>query len=140
MSPARFGEILASGLPNGWISGLVGRDGRLIARNVDEARYIGTDNPEFLEVATQSEGIWTGLSRDGIAIAGVYIRSPLSGWIVSVAVPETILREPVQSLGDAFARRPGDRFAGCLHLSRMAAVAAHRCTNPGSCVAGTGTG
>jgi two-component sensor histidine kinase/PAS domain-containing protein len=97
MSPARFGEILAAGLPNGWISGLIGRDGRLIARNVDQARYIGTANPAFFAVATQSEGVWTGLSRDGIAIAGVYIRSPLSGWIVSVAVPETILRVPAQS-------------------------------------------
>jgi two-component sensor histidine kinase/PAS domain-containing protein len=96
LSPARFGEILASGLPNGWISGLVGRDGRLIARNVDQARYIGTDNPAFLKMVTQSEGVWTGLSREGIAIAGVYIRSPLSGWIVSVAVPETILRVPAK--------------------------------------------
>jgi PAS domain-containing protein len=96
MSPAMFGEILAAGLPSGWISGLIGRDGRLIARSVDQARYIGTDNPAFLEVATQSEGIWSGLSRDGVAIAGVYIRSPLSGWIVSVAVPETILRLPAE--------------------------------------------
>lgn len=97
MSPERFGQILAADLPNGWIAGLVGRDGRLIARNVDQARYIGTDNPAFLEVATQPEGTWTGLSREGVAIAGVYIRSPLSGWIVSVAVPEAILREPAKA-------------------------------------------
>ncbi|MGA3000331.1 MAG: HWE histidine kinase domain-containing protein [Acetobacteraceae bacterium] len=96
MSPTRLGEILSAGLPNGWIAGLVGRDGRLIARNADQARYIGTDNPAFLAVATQPEGVWTGLSRDGIAIAGVYVRSPLSGWIVSVAVPEAILREPAK--------------------------------------------
>jgi two-component sensor histidine kinase len=97
MSPARFGEILSAGLPDGWIAGLIGRDGRLIARSVDQARYIGQENPAFLAAATQPEGFWTGVSRDGIAIAGVYIRSPLSGWVVSVAVPETILREPAQS-------------------------------------------
>ena len=96
LSPGRFGEILSAGLPNGWISGLIGRDGRLIARNIDQARYIGTDNPAFLEGATKSDGVWTGRSLEGIEIAGVYIRSPLSGWIVSVAVPETILRVPAK--------------------------------------------
>jgi two-component sensor histidine kinase len=94
--PARFADILSAGLPEGWIAGLVGRDGHLIARSVDQDRYIGTQNPAFLEVATKPEGVWTGLSRDGSAIAGVYIRSPLSGWIVSVAVPEAVLREPVK--------------------------------------------
>ena len=96
LSPSRFGGILKAGLPDGWISGLVGRDGRLIARSVDQDRYIGTDNPAFLEVATEPEGVWTGMSREGIAIAGAYVRSPLSGWIVSVAVPEAILREPAK--------------------------------------------
>ncbi len=96
MSPARFGEILATGLPDGWISGVIGRDGRLIARNLDQDRYIGTDNPAFLQIATQPQGVWTGLSREGIAIAGVYVRSPLSGWIVSVAVPEATLRAPAK--------------------------------------------
>lgn len=96
MSPARFGEILSAGLPNGWISGLIDRDGRLIARSVDQEHYIGTENPEFLRAVTQAEGPWTGVSREGISVAGVYIRSPLSGWIVSVAVPETILRVPTR--------------------------------------------
>ena len=35
--PARFGEILSTGLPDGWITGLIGRDGRLIARSADQA-------------------------------------------------------------------------------------------------------
>jgi two-component sensor histidine kinase len=36
------------------------------------------------------------VSREGTAIAGAYVRSPLSGWIVSVAVPEAILRQPAK--------------------------------------------
>jgi two-component sensor histidine kinase/PAS domain-containing protein len=97
ISPRRFSAILAEGLPDGWIAGLIGRDGRLISRSVDQDRYVGTPNPAFLEVATQPEGVWAGLSREGNAIAGVYIRSPLSGWIVSVAVPEAILRAPAKA-------------------------------------------
>ncbi|HEX3994337.1 MAG TPA: PAS domain-containing protein, partial [Acetobacteraceae bacterium] len=96
LSPARFGGILRTGLPDGWISGLIGHDGRLIARNIEQDRYIGTSNPAFLAAATKPEGVWTGLSREGIAIAGVYVRSPLSGWIVSVAVPEATLRQPAK--------------------------------------------
>ena len=97
MTPARFDAILSAGLPSGWIAGLIGRDGRQIARNVDQARDVGAENSGFLKAATRSEGEWTGLSREGVEIAGVYVRSPLSGWIVSVAVPEAILREPARS-------------------------------------------
>jgi two-component sensor histidine kinase len=97
MSPARFGEILSAGLPDGWIAGLIGRDGRFIARSVDQDRYIGTENRQLMNAATKPDGIWSGVSREGTAIAGVYIRSPLSGWIVSVGMPETILQEPANS-------------------------------------------
>jgi two-component sensor histidine kinase len=97
MSPNRFSKILEAGLPEGWIAGVIGRDGRLIARSTGQDRYLGTDNPAFLAVATGSEGVWRGKTREGTRIAGVYMRSPLSGWIVSVAVPEAILGAPVRS-------------------------------------------
>ena len=97
MPPGRFAEILAEGLPNGWIAELIGRDGRVIARSVEQERYIGTTAPAFPEVATGSKGVWTGATREGTPIAGVYVRSPLSGWIVSVAVPEAILQAPARS-------------------------------------------
>ncbi len=97
MPPARFVEILREGLPRGWISGLVGRDGRLIARSVDQEHFVGTINTAFMEAAMGSDGIWRGATREGIAVAGVYVRSSLSGWIVSVAVPETVLQAPTRS-------------------------------------------
>ena len=96
ISPERFSRILAAGLPAGWIAGLIGRDGRLIARSVGQDRYMGTTNSRFLALATEQEGTWAGTAREGTEIAGVYIRSPVSGWIVSVAVPNTILHAPAK--------------------------------------------
>jgi PAS domain S-box-containing protein len=96
LTPRHLGRILSEGLPEGWIAGVIGRDGRLIARGVDEERFLGTVNRAFHETATGAEGAWTGTSREGEAIAGAYIRSPLSGWVVSVAVPESILNTPAR--------------------------------------------
>jgi len=96
LRPQRIGEILAQDLPEDWIAGVLGRDGRLIARSVDEDRFIGTINQPFLDAATKPEGTWTGIAREGTPIAGAYIRSPLSGWLVSVAVPESTLHAPVK--------------------------------------------
>ena len=92
--PERLVEIIRPGLPEGWIAGIVGRDGRLIARNRDLDRFIGTANPAFLANLTGPEGDWTGVSRDGVPIVGFYIRSALSGWVTSVAVPRDVLRAP----------------------------------------------
>ena len=92
--PDRIAEILSQDLPNGWIVGVTGRDGRLIARNAEQARYIGTANPQFPKLTARPEGVWTGTTREGVETAGVYVRSPLSGWVVSVGVPESELRAP----------------------------------------------
>jgi PAS domain S-box-containing protein len=94
--PQRIVEIVSQGLPDGWIAGVIGGDGRLIARNVDQDRYVGTANRSFLDVATQPEGVWSGSTRDGLMVSGAYMRSPLTGWVVSVAVPQTVLQAPVQ--------------------------------------------
>jgi PAS domain S-box-containing protein len=97
LAPARLSTILSGGLPDGWIAGLLGRDGRLIARSADADRFLGTINRRFVDAATEPEGSWSGTDREGEAIAGAYIRSPLSGWLVSVAVPETILGAPART-------------------------------------------
>jgi PAS domain S-box-containing protein len=94
LRPQRIGEIVSKDLPEGWIAGVIGRDGRLIARSLDQDRYIGSVNRRYTEVATKAEGTWTGTTREGIAIEGAYVRSTLSGWMVSVAVPESILHTP----------------------------------------------
>jgi PAS domain S-box-containing protein len=94
ISPERLSAILADGLPAGWIAGVVGQDGRVIARSSDLGRHIGQVNPQFTAAVTSSQGIWNGATRDGIPVAGAYVRSPLSGWVVSVGVPEAILHEP----------------------------------------------
>jgi hypothetical protein len=60
LAPESLSQILAAGLPRGWIAGIVGQDGRLIARSIDNARYIGTANPKFLKAVTGAEGTWIG--------------------------------------------------------------------------------
>ena len=47
LRPQRIGEILSKDLPEGWIAGVIGRDGRLIARSLFQDRYIGTINHPF---------------------------------------------------------------------------------------------
>src|ERR1700722_855613 len=96
LSPRRIADIMARGLLEGWIAGVIGSDGRLIARRSNQDRYMGTTNPAFFKEATEQSGVWSGTSREGAAIEGAYVRSPLSGWVVSVAVPETALRAPAR--------------------------------------------
>jgi two-component sensor histidine kinase/PAS domain-containing protein len=97
LKPQRLGEILSRDLPDGWIAGIVGRDGRLIARSLDQYRFIGGVNQGFLDQVKGPSGTFDSTSREGQRVAGVYLRSPLSGWVVSVALPESMLDVPAKS-------------------------------------------
>ena len=94
--PETLSTLIAQDLSDGWIAGLVGSDGRRIARSKNPSRFIGTSNPRFLRLATGAEGTWVGHTDEGIRIAGGFRRSPLSGWIASVAVPEADLTLPLR--------------------------------------------
>ena len=93
--PEALSRLMAQDISEGWIVGLLGSDGRRIARTKDHERFIGTTNPRFLAAATSREGTWTGQTDEGIAISGAYVRSPLSNWTVSIGVPEELLSAPL---------------------------------------------
>jgi two-component sensor histidine kinase/PAS domain-containing protein len=97
LRPQRLGEILSRDLPDGWIAGIDGRDGRLIARSLDQYRFIGEVNQQFLNQTNEPSGRFDSVSREGQRITGVYLHSPLSGWIVSVALPESMLNVPTKA-------------------------------------------
>jgi signal transduction histidine kinase/CheY-like chemotaxis protein len=77
---------------------LADRTGTIIASGEQNERFVGKELPGFREI-TLSEGTWSGPSPLGIPVYRVHRRSPLSGWIVAVAVPRAFVTAiPHQSI------------------------------------------
>ena len=82
-------------LPAGWLSGIVDLSGLIVARNRDADRFVGKPaSRDFLSRATDLEGMFATTSLDGTPVVTAYARLPELGWIVSEAVPKTLLDTP----------------------------------------------
>jgi PAS domain S-box-containing protein len=92
---AYFSELLAQrGPPAPYYAVVAGRDGIIIASSRRSEDFIGRTLPGLHEI-TLSEGTWSGLNPLGVPVFRIHRRSALSGWIVSVAVPQAALSEPL---------------------------------------------
>lgn len=120
--------LVDQGLPPTWIGAIVDRNGTLVARSRDAERFVGKPvTPENVERvrAEVRQGIFGGVSLDGIPALLALSRSPGSGWSTLVAVPRSeITAGPWQSalylaaggglllvLGSAMALRVGRGIA-----------------------------
>ncbi len=103
LDPERLAGILRSPLlPEGWIGSVVDRNGKIVARSREHARYVGQGATESLLTNTdgRQEGTWTGLTIDGVPVLSAFARSALSEWRVAVGAPVAIVEAPLrQSLG-----------------------------------------
>jgi signal transduction histidine kinase len=99
LDPATFQQLLErQKLPAGWVSGLVGTDGRFIARVTPVP--LGTmASPDYLRaVRAAAEGWYRGRTVDGHDSFTAFSRSEMSGWTVGYAIPaETIVGGPTRA-------------------------------------------
>ncbi len=98
LEPRRFAEVLrAQGLPPSWLTVLMDRADRVVARSRLHEEFLGKLAPdEFRATHTGDEGAWRGTSLEGQPTLGAYARSQVSGWRVVVGVPMEALNAPLR--------------------------------------------
>jgi signal transduction histidine kinase/ActR/RegA family two-component response regulator len=89
-STDHFRDLIAQAkVPEGWVVGIIDRDGRFIARNLNDAELVGRHaRPELVEAARLAQsGRIRHHTLEGVEVYDVFTHSALSGWTVAVAAP-----------------------------------------------------
>jgi signal transduction histidine kinase/CheY-like chemotaxis protein len=95
--PERMADILGQSLEPGRRAGIVGRDGRIVARTEELARVVGMPGaPDFVRATRSGEGIWRGANVAGERVRTAFTHSKLSGWTVYVSLPEQAILSSLQ--------------------------------------------
>jgi PAS domain S-box-containing protein len=85
--------------PPHWAVTVVGSNGLIVARNRAHDDYVGRGTGrDQLGPVIGMTGDWRGELLNGSTIAGVYMRLPGTGWIVTVGAAEAALARPRQQL------------------------------------------
>lgn len=84
-------------LPEGWLAGILDRQGIFVARNVDAENSIGRPgSPEFQRaMKRRAHFTFESVSLEGAPIMAAIIPLHQGDWFLGVAVPETLLNAPV---------------------------------------------
>ena len=74
-------------LPEGWLAGLIDRDGNFIARSRNHEQMVGKPASEGFRAAARAtaQGWNEMVSLEGATIANAHVTSPLSGWVMGLA-------------------------------------------------------
>ncbi len=99
MEPSVFLSLFEQwNLPEGWLAGLVDRDGNIIARSRSHAQVVGKPASEgFRAAARASAQGWNEMkSLEGATIANAHVTSPLSGWVMGLAAEKSLFEAPIQ--------------------------------------------
>lgn len=81
-----------------WVVGLFGADGISIARNVEPEKFIGKPvRRELYEASLQSySGETRHVTRENVAVYGVFTHTDRTGWTVAIGVPEQEIEAPAR--------------------------------------------
>ena len=94
MTVERLGNILQHQVyPEHWVTSIIDRNGKIVARSADMQRYVGTSAiPEVLRrMREQPEGAFETSTLDGKPILAVLARAQNSGWTVAIGIPLQVL-------------------------------------------------
>ena len=84
-------------LPEGWIGGLMDRNGILLARTEDHDLQAGKAAPVGIHArAAEAPGTFMATDSDGSSTLTAYARSPLTGWYTAVSVPGELFQAPLR--------------------------------------------
>ena len=87
------GVLEAQRLPAGWVATITDREGYLVARNTDDARYVGQRlTKDLLDRLPEGEGFHHGTTLSGLRGTGFFSRAGESGWYFIVTVPTAQLQ------------------------------------------------
>lgn len=121
----RFGDILrAQNYPQHWITSIIDRGGRIVARSADMQRFVGTQAiPQVRErMRQQAEGAFETRTLDGKPILAVMARATHSGWTVAIGIPlENLKTEMRRKLWSLVLATVGLLGAGLLIAAKVAA-------------------
>lgn len=95
MESAMLGKVLArERLPADWIVSILDHDGRIVARNRASEHYVGMAPSPVLTRALKRipEGTVEAETLDGTPVLYVFSRSELSGWGVTIGIPDASRR------------------------------------------------
>ncbi len=93
-----LGSVLESqGLPEGWVASLWDRRGITITRSMAAESVTGTPAPaDAVRQAAAPSGSFPFTAPDGTAYFNAFVRSGLTGWTVTVGVPQAVIDQPVR--------------------------------------------
>jgi hypothetical protein len=77
-----------------WLFAVVGTDDVIIARSWAGEQYVGRKSSTALLAHTQDMSGSFYSTREGARVYNVYVKSPVTGWRIVVAVPVSFLRAP----------------------------------------------
>jgi signal transduction histidine kinase len=96
MAPDPFQHLLRDSAPPSAISGLVDRDGEFVARTLDFETRVGSPASVSLRraAAKGGEGIYEGMTLEGLENYSAYATSPETGWSAHIAIGAAYLDSP----------------------------------------------
>jgi two-component sensor histidine kinase len=100
MEPGIFLSLFEQwNLPEGWLAGLIDRNGYFIARSRNHAQNVGRPASDGFRAAARSapQGWNEMLSIEGGTIANAHVTSPLSGWVMGLAADRSLFEAPVRN-------------------------------------------
>jgi signal transduction histidine kinase len=96
MSPEPFQRILMANATQSAVSALVDRDGDFVARTIDYENRIASPASVSVRnaIARGSEGIYEGVTLEGLENYSAYTSSPDTGWSAHIAIGAATLDSP----------------------------------------------
>jgi signal transduction histidine kinase len=117
-----FGAILKrQQLAAGGVVGLLDGTPRLIARSVNEDRFVGRPpNPDFVErTRADSEGSLRSATLEGVDSYSAWRRSQTTGWTVGIAMPAAAIDRPMRASLNALILAGVGTLGGALVLALL---------------------
>ena len=92
-----FRRVLLDNYDGADIVSIIDNNNRVIARTVDQDKFVGrVATKDLIAATTGAEGTWIGTTLDGRQIFGAYVRGVRSGWRIAIGVSRRQLSMPFQ--------------------------------------------
>ncbi|SMH46067.1 Two-component sensor histidine kinase, contains HisKA and HATPase domains [Azospirillum lipoferum] len=99
VATAKWQELLREeGVAEGWVAGIIDRNGIVVARTRGAERFVGKPAPGWvLDAIGKSPDGWAeGPALEGEALSLAFSRSAVSGWSLAFAAPASLFEQPMR--------------------------------------------